>query len=153
MSVSELADRLQSDLVAAMKAREADTVSTLRLAIAAVKNLRTSEGRGGADVTDAEVVDLLTREAKKRGEAAEAYAQAGRDDLAGKERRELAVLRRYLPEQLPEDEVRRLVADAVAEAGAAGPGDLGRVMSALMPKVKGRADGKLVNALVREALG
>ena len=147
-----LAEQIQSDLTTAMKARDTETVATLRLVIAAIKNARVAEGHTG-EVTDAETIDLLTREAKRRSEAATAYDQAGRPELADKERRELAVLRRYLPSQLGEDELRRLVDETVASVGASGPGDLGKVMSALMPKVKGRADGRQVNALVRERLG
>jgi len=147
-----LVDRISSDLVTAMKARDADTVATLRMAVAAIRNLRVAAGHSG-EVTHAEALDLLTREARKRGEAAEAFAGAGRTDLAEKERRELAVLQRYLPEQLDADALRGLVDEAVAETGATSPSDLGRVMSAVMPKVKGRADGRQVNALVRERLG
>jgi len=147
-----LVDQISSDLVTAMKARDADTVATLRMAVAAIRNLRVAAGHSG-EVTDAEALDLLTREARKRGEAAEAFAGAGRTDLAEKERRELAVLQRYLPEQLDADALRGLVDEAVAETGATSPSDLGRVMSAVMPKVKGRADGRQVNALVRERLG
>jgi uncharacterized protein YqeY len=147
-----LADQIQSDLVTAMKARDAETVATLRLVIAAIKNARVAEGHSG-DVTDQETLDLLAREAKRRSEAARAYDEAGREELAAKERRELEVIRRYLPSALGEDELRALVDQTVAETGASGPGDLGRVMSALMPKVKGRADGRQVNVLVRERLG
>jgi len=146
-----LPEQIQADLTAAMKARDADTVATLRLVVSAIRTLRVAEGHAG-EVTDAEAVDLLTREAKRRTEAAEAYAAAGRDDLADKERRELAVIRRYLPEQLGADELARIVDEAVAATGATAPSDLGRVMSAVMPRVRGRADGKQVNALVRERL-
>jgi uncharacterized protein len=146
-----LTSRIQSDLTTAMKAREQETVTTLRSVVAAIKNLRVAEGHTG-EVTDDETLDLITREAKKRSEAAEAYSSAGRADLAEKEQRELEILRRYLPAQLTGEELETIVADAIAETGAAGPGDLGRVMSAVMPKVKGRADGKQVNAVVRRRL-
>jgi uncharacterized protein YqeY len=146
-----LPDQIQADLTAAMKARDADTVATLRLVVSAIRTLRVAEGHSG-EVTDAEAVDLLTREAKRRTEAADAYAAAGRDDLAEKERRELAIIRRYLPEQLGADELARIVDEAVAATGATAPSDLGRVMSAVMPRVRGRADGKQVNALVRDRL-
>ena len=146
-----LAEQLQSDLTTAMKARDSDTVATLRMVIAAVKNARVAAGSGG-DVTDEQTVELLTREAKKRSEAIEAYQGAGRTELAEREQRELDIIRRYLPEQLSEAEVAAAVDEAIAETGASGPGDLGKVMSAVMPKVKGRADGKLVNRLVRERL-
>ena len=146
-----LPERLQQDLTAAMKARDSETVATLRMVVAAVKNARVASGQTG-DVTDGQTLELLTREAKKRTEAAEAYDAAGREELAAKERAELAIIRRYLPEQLDEQTLRGLVDEAIAETGAAGPGDLGKVMSAVMPKVKGRADGKVINALVRERL-
>lgn len=146
-----LADQIQSDLTAAMKSRDAETVATLRMVVAAIKNARVEGGRTG-DLSDEETMDILTREAKKRNEAAEAYDQAGRDELAGKERSELAILQRYLPEQLGEDELRAVVDEAIAETGASEPSDMGKVMSAVMPKVKGRADGKQVNAMVRERL-
>lgn len=147
-----LSDQIQSDLTTAMKARDTERIATLRMIVAAIKNLRVAEGHTG-EVTDNETQDLLTREAKKRSEAAEAYAKAGRDDLAEKERRELEIVRAYLPEQLSEDELAVVVDQAIAETGATSLGDLGRVMSSVMPRVKGRADGKQVNALVRRRLG
>lgn len=147
-----LSDQIQSDLTTAMKARDTERVATLRMIVAAIRNLRVAEGHSG-EVTDAETENLLTREAKKRSEAAEAYANAGRDDLADKERRELAIVRTYLPEALDEDELAAIVDEAVAETGASSLGDLGRVMSSVMPRVRGRADGRQVNALVRRRLG
>ena len=146
-----LADTIQSDLTTAMKARDAETVSTLRMVMAAVKNARVAAGQSG-DVTDEQTLELLTREAKKRNEAAEAYDAAGRSELAAKERSELAIIQRYLPEQLDEATLRTLVDQAITETGADSASDLGRVMSAVMPKVKGRADGKVINAIVRERL-
>lgn len=146
-----LDEQIESDLKAAMKARDADKVATLRMALAAIKNLRVESGRSGA-LSDEETVQLLTREARKRSEAATAFEQAGRVELAEKERRELAVLEPYLPTQLDDDELAALVDETVADVGATSPGDLGAVMSSLMPKVRGRADGRRVNALVRERL-
>lgn len=146
-----LADQLQADLTAAMKARDADATATLRMVIAAVKNARVEAGRGG-EVSDSETVELLEREAKRRRESIEAYRAAGRDELADKEERELAIITRYLPAQLGADELAAIVDEAIAETGASDPGDLGQVMSVVMPKVRGRADGKQVNALVRERL-
>ncbi len=146
-----LAEQIQQDLTAAMKARDTETVSTLRMVVAAVKNARVAAGQAG-DLTDEQTLELLTREAKKRNEAADAYSAAGRAELAEKERAELAVIRRYLPEQLDEDAVRAIVDAAIADTGATGASDLGKVMSAVMPKVKGRADGKIVSGLVRERL-
>jgi uncharacterized protein YqeY len=147
-----LADQLQRDLTSAMKARDAETVATLRMVVAAIKNARVAAG-GSGEVDDAEVVELIGREAKKRREAEEAFRAAGRAELADREAGELRILRRYLPEALGDDELRAIVDQAVADTGATGPGDLGRVMSAVMPRVKGRADGRAVNAMVRECLG
>jgi uncharacterized protein len=146
-----LTERIQGDLKTAMKARDTDTVGTLRLVLAAIKNLQVEEGHRG-EVTDTEAVELLTREAKRRTESAEAYGEAGREDLVDKERRALEVVRRYLPEQLGQDELAAIVDEAIAATGATLPGDLGRVMAAVMPRVRGRADGKQVNAVVRERL-
>ena len=147
-----LDEQIQADLKTAMKARDRDTVATLRMALAAIKNLRVSSGHSG-EVTDEETVQLLLREAKKRTEAAEAYDAAGRAELADKERRELAILRPDLPAQLGDEELRTIVSDTISEVGANSPSDLGTVMSAVMPKVKGQADGKRVNAITRELLG
>jgi len=147
-----LPERIQADLTAAMKARDADALATLRMVLAAIRNTRVAAGHEG-DVTDAETIELLTREAKKRTEAAEAYDQAGRPELAAKERRELAIVRRYLPAELSAEELAAIVEEAVRDTGASSQGDLGRVMSAIMPKVRGRADGRVVNAAVRQRLG
>jgi uncharacterized protein YqeY len=146
-----LDEQIQSDLKTAMKARDTEKVATLRMALAAIKNLRVESGHRG-DVTDEETVQLLAREAKKRGEAADAYDQAGRPELADKERRELEFLQPYLPAQLDDDELAAIVDTTIGQVGATSAGDLGSVMSAVMPKVKGKADGKRVNAMVRERL-
>lgn len=147
-----LSEQISTDLTAAMKSRDTQAVATLRMVLAAIKNARVAEGHSG-EVTDEEVVDLVAREAKRRTEAAEAFEAAGREDLAAKERGELEVLRRYLPAELGEAELAGIVDEAVASTGASTPADLGKVMSVVMPRVKGRADGKRVNALVRERLG
>ena len=150
--VMDLSAKITADLTAAMKARDAVTTATLRSVLAAIKNLRVAEGHAG-EVTDEETTELVAREAKKRREAIDAYRDAGRPELVEREEQELAVLTRYLPEQLGDEDIRALVDDAVTQAGAAAPGDFGKVMSVLMPKVKGRADGKVVAALVRQRLG
>jgi uncharacterized protein YqeY len=144
-------EQIETDLRTAMKARDPETVATLRMVLAAIKNARVSAGRSG-DVSDAEVADILAKQGKQRSEAAAAYRDGGRDELADKEERELAIIQRYLPAALDDDELAAIVDQAVAETGASGPGDLGAVMSAVMPKVKGRADGKRVNAMVRARL-
>lgn len=146
-----LVDQLQADLTAAMKARDTETTATLRMVMAAVKNARVAPGHSG-EVGDAEALDLLTKEAKKRSEAIEAYGAAGRDELAAKEQRELEILRRYLPEPLTEDEVRAIVDEAIAQTGASQASDMGKVMGVVVPRTKGRADGKVVSALVKDRL-
>lgn len=152
-AVMSLADQITDDLKTAMKARDKERTAALRQILAGIKNLRVEEGRGGAEVTDEEVTTLLTREAKMRRESIETYTEAGREELAAKERAELDVINSYLPEQMGSDEIRTLVTEVVEATGANDPGDLGKVMGQLMPRVKGRADGKLVNQIVREELG
>ncbi len=144
-----LADRLQEDLHRALRAGDSLRVSTIRLARAAIHNASIERGRA---LTDAEIEEIITREMKRRREAIAAFGQGGRDDLVQKETLELAILSEYLPPQLSEADLRAIVAEAVAQVSAAGPQDMGRVMGAVMPKVKGRADGGLVSRLVREAL-
>ena len=144
-----LADRLQQDLHRALRAGDSLRVSTIRLARAAIHNASIERGRA---LTDAEIEEIITREMKRRREAIEAFGKGGRDDLVQKETLELAILSEYLPPQLSEADLRAIVAEAVAQVSAAGPQDMGRVMGAVMPKVKGRADGGLVSRLVREAL-
>jgi len=146
-----LPDQIQADLTAAMKARDKAATAALRGVVAAIRNARVAEGQTG-ELSDEQTMELLTREAKKRTEAAEAFADAGRDEQAAAERAELEVIRRYLPAELDEGELQAIVDQTVEETGASGPEDFGRVMGAVMPRVKGRADGKRVNALVRERL-
>ena len=155
--MSELKDRLRADLTASMKARDAVTTGTLRMALAAVTNEEVS-GATARDLSDAEVVTVLSREVKKRKEAAEAFDGADRPELAEKERAESAVLARYLPQQLTDDELRTLVAEAVAEVEAAtgtAPTmkQMGQVIKAAQARSAGRADGARVAAAVRSALG
>jgi len=147
-----LSDDIQADLTTAMKARDAERVATLRMVVAAIRTARVAAGSAG-EVSDAQTLELLAKEAKSRTEAAEVYAEAGRAELADKELRELEVIRGYLPAQMDDAELQAVVDAAIADSGAAGPADLGRVMSAVMPQVKGRADGKAVNAMVRQRLG
>ncbi len=145
-----LAERLEADLKEAMRAGDAVRVSTIRLARAAIHNLAIERGRAP---TDEEIVEVLTHEMKRRREAIEAYTKGRRDDLVRKESLELAILTEYVPAPLSTAELRKMVADAVAQVQAKDPRDVGRVMSVVMPKVKGRADGNTVSQLVREILG
>jgi uncharacterized protein YqeY len=144
-----LIEQLQADMKSAMRDGDAHRRDTLRMAIAAAQNAE-KEKRG--PLSDEEVEAILARQVKTRRESITAFRDAGRDDLADKEQTEIDVLAPYLPEQLGEDEVRALVTEAVAATGATSPRDMGRVMGVLMPRVKGRADGKLVSSLVNEEL-
>lgn len=153
MADSQLKQRLATDMTAALKARESVRLSTLRMALAAIQKAEVA-GKEAKELSDAEVLDVLTSEAKKRREAVTAYRDAGRDELAEKEQAEAAVLAEYLPEQLGEDEIRALVTETIAKTGAAdlGPRGIGKVMGALQPKVKGKADGAFVAAEVKRQL-
>jgi uncharacterized protein len=145
-------DRLRSDLTAAMKARDEVTVRTLRMALTSVTKEEVA-GRSARELSDSEVVAVLIREAKRRREAADAFAAAGREQQAAAERAEGAVLDAYLPAQLTDDELGDLVAAAIEETGASGPRAMGQVMKVLTPRVAGRAEGGRVAAEVRRRLG
>ena len=147
----KLKHRLRSDLNDAIRARDEVRKSTLRMAIAAITNEEVS-GSSARELSDDEVVKILTREAKKRREAAEAFESAGRADQAAAERAEGEVLADYLPKQLTDQELGALVASAIAETGATGMPALGTVMKAVTPQVAGRAEGARVAAEVRSQL-
>jgi hypothetical protein len=149
--VSDLKARLRTDLNTAMKARDELTTATLRMALTAITNEEVA-GKAARELSDDEVLRVITRENKKRREAAEAYDAAGRDELASRERAEGQVLERYLPAQLGDDELTALVTAAVAEAGATTARDMGLVMKIVQPRVAGRADGKRVSDEVRRQL-
>ena len=152
--MSELKDRMRTDLTAAIKSRDALRSSTLRMVLTAITNAEVS-GKESRELTDEDIIGVLSTEAKKRREAAEAFADADRAELADKERAEAVVIADYLPEQLSEAEVVGLVASTIASLDVAGEGvkAMGRVMGALQPQVKGRADGAFVAAEVRRQLG
>lgn len=145
----DLKARLSDDMRTAMKAREKLKVSTLRLASSAVTYAEKDKRR---ELTEDEVIEVLAREVKKRREAASEYIAAKRQDLADKELKEAEILKGYLPEQMSTDEITALVKEAIEETGALGPGDIGKVMGAVIPKTKGKADGKQVNEIVRSLL-
>jgi uncharacterized protein len=149
--VSELKDRLQADLTSAMRARDELSTATLRMALAAVTTEEVA-GSTARDLSDDEVLRVLGREAKKRREAAEAFAAAGRQELAERERAEGAVLDRYLPTQLDDAEVAELVRSAIAETGATGMREMGTVMKAAQAKAAGRVDGRRLSTEVRRQL-
>jgi uncharacterized protein len=151
--MSDLKDRLRADLTASMKARDAVASSTLRMLLTAVTNAEVA-GKEQRELSDDDIVGVLSTEAKKRREAATAYDDAGRSDSAAQERAEGEIIGRYLPEQLDESQVSELVAATIARLGAADEGmrAMGKVMGALQPQVKGRADGAVVAAEVRRQL-
>jgi uncharacterized protein YqeY len=150
--MSSLKDRLQSDLTTAMKSRDELRTATLRMALTAVRMEEVS-GTSARELEDDEVVAVLGREAKKRREAAEAFDGGGRPDRADRERAEGEVLADYLPAQVSDDDLRDIVAAAIAETGAEGPRGIGAVMRVVSPQTAGRADGGRVAAEVRRQLG
>ena len=145
-----LAQRFDEDLKTAMKAREELKVSTLRLLKAASSNAAIQKGKPALE--DAEMVDVIAKLVKQREESVAAYTKGNRPELAKKEEEEAKILKSYLPAQLSEAELKEIVQAAVQETGASGPQAMGAVMKLVMPKVAGRADGKLVNELVRQSL-
>lgn len=150
--MAALKNRLRGDLTAAMKARDEVRVRTLRMALTSVSKEEVA-GDSARELSDDEIIKVLTREAKRRREAAEAFAAAGRDEQAAAERAEGAILDGYLPAQLTDEDLAALVAEAVHDTGASGPRDMGRVMKAVTPRVAGRAEGARVAAEVRRRLG
>jgi uncharacterized protein YqeY len=147
-----LKEKLQSDLTDAIRSRAEVKSGTIRMLLAAITTEEVS-GKAARVLKDDEIITVLSREAKKRREAVEAYVAAKRDDLADKERAEGEVIAQYLPAQLSEDEIKKMIADAISETGAAGPASMGLVMKVLSPKIAGKADGGVVSGLVKVALG
>ncbi|GGD12862.1 GatB/YqeY domain-containing protein [Nocardioides daphniae] len=152
--MSELKDRLRSDLTAAIKARDEVRSSTLRMVLTAITNAEVA-GKQAKELSDDDVLTVLTSEAKKRREAHAAFAEAGRDEMAAKEKAEAEVIADYLPTPLTAEEVSAIVAAAIEQTGAAADGmkAMGKVMGVVTPQVKGRADGGAVAAEVRRQLG
>lgn len=146
---SQILDQLLADIKTAMKAREKDKLLALRTLHAQVKNVQVNERR---EVTDADVAAIIARGIKQRQESIEQFGNAGRDDLVAKEQAEVELLRNYQPKQLTREEIEDLARSCVAEAGATSRKDLGKVMRIIMPQVKGKADGKLVNQVVASLL-
>ncbi|HEX6932600.1 MAG TPA: GatB/YqeY domain-containing protein [Streptosporangiaceae bacterium] len=149
--MAALKDRIRADLTASMKDRDEVRTRTLRMVLTEISKEEVS-GTSSRELEDAEIQRLLTREAKRRREAAEAFKDAGRTDQAAAETAEGAILAEYLPAQLDDAELTALVAAAIGETGAAGPGAMGQVMKAVTPKVAGRAEGARVAAEVRRQL-
>jgi uncharacterized protein YqeY len=144
-----LKERLQNDLKHAMRQKDEVRKRTLRMALAAIKN-QEIEARG--ELSDADVAAILQKEAKKRRETLDELARVDRPELVAAEQAELGVLTEYLPKQLGREDIADLARQIIADVGAEGPRQMGQVMRVLMPQLKGQADGKLVNEVVRELL-
>ena len=144
-----LSERIESAMRDSMRARDAQRTQTLRMAMAAAHNQRIARGR---ELTDDEVIEVLTRQVKQRRESIAMFTDAGHADRAAAEEAEAAILAEFLPEQLGEAEIETLVRAAIAETGASTPAEMGRVMGRVAPHTKGRADGRLVSELVRRLL-
>ena len=144
-----LLERIEAAMRDAMRARDERRTQTLRMAMAAAQNRRIELGR---PLADDEVIDVLGKQVKQRRESIDVYRSAGREEQAGNEEAEAAILAEFLPEQLTADEVEELARATIAETGAEGPRDMGRVMGALAPRTRGRADGRVVSEVVRRLL-
>ena len=146
-----LKETLKRDLTEAIRSSNKVVSGTIRMVLTAITNEEVS-GKEARVLSDEEIITVLSREAKKRREAAEEFAKAGRTDRAADEKAEGEVIAKYLPAQLSEDDIKKLIVDAVASTGAAGPADMGKVMGVIKPKIAGKADGGLVSSLVKAAL-
>ena len=146
MSIIEL---LNDNLKDAIRSKDALRRTVLRTLLSEIANAKIAKR---SDLTEEEILVVLTKQSQQRKDSIEAFADAGRKDLEDKEKLELEIISGYLPEQLSESEVQDIIADVIATVGAAGPGDMGKVMAAVMPKVRGRADGKIINSIVTSKL-
>lgn len=144
-----LSQQLNDDMKQAMRAKDKFKLSVIRMILSSVKNEKIKKG---SELNDSEVLDIVNRELKQRKDSLQEFEDAGRDDLADKIRKEIEIVSNYLPEQLTEEELKSIVTQTIQEVGASSKADMGKVMGALMPKVKGRADGKTVNQMVQELL-
>lgn len=148
-----LKQQLQEELKQSMLAKDAEKTSVLRLLLSAVGYFETAKGGAGYEASDEDVLTVIQKEAKQRRDSIEQFENGGRQELADKEKKELEMLQKWLPEQMGEDEIRALVKEAISTTGASTVQDMGKVMGALMAKTKGKADGSLVSKIVREELG
>lgn len=146
-----LKETLKADLTTAMKARDEVASSTIRMVLTAITNEEVA-GKEAKTLSDGEIITVLSREMKKRREAAEAFDAAGRADKAASEKAEGEIISKYLPAQMSEAEIKKLIADTIAKVGASSPADMGKVMGAIKGEVAGKADGALVSSLVKAAL-
>lgn len=144
--------QLQEELKQSMLARDTEKTSVLRMIISAVNYYEINKGGAGYEATEEDVMNVIQAQAKQRRDSIEQYTAGNRPELAEKEQKELDMIASYLPEQMGEDEIRNLVKEAITQTGASSQQDMGKVMGALMPKTKGKADGGLVSKIVREEL-
>jgi uncharacterized protein len=147
-----LKQKIQDELKQAMLARDILKTSVLRMLKSAITYYEIQKGGAGYEATDEDVLSVIQKEAKQRRDSIEEFKKAGRQELVDKEAKELEMLQVYLPQQMSEGEIKSLVQDALSQTGAKTMADMGKVMGALMPKVKGKADGALVSKIVRESL-
>jgi uncharacterized protein YqeY len=151
-----LKEQISNEIKSSLKAGDKEVVSVLRMLNSKILekevSLRSTRGRN-YQLNDEEVIEVVASYGKQRKQSIDSYREAGREDLALKEEKELAILKRFLPEQLSREDVERIVVESISESGAETVKDLGKVMRIIMPKLKGAADGKLVNQIVREKLG
>jgi len=144
---------LKEELKQSMLARNAEKTSTLRMVVSALGYYEIEKGGAGYEATEEDIEAVLQKQAKQRRDSIEQFKAGGRDELVEKETKELELIESYLPKQMDEEEIKKLVDEAVSSTGATSASDMGKVMGALMPKVKGKADGGLVSRLVKEKLG
>ena len=144
-----LVEQVQNDMKTAMRAKQQARLDTLRLALAALKNARIQVGH---DLTDDEAIKVLQKEVKQRRDAADAYRAAKRPDLAENEEAEITILNDYLPTMMDADALRPLIAEIIAQTGASSPADMSKVMPVVMQQLKGKAEGRTINQVVRELL-
>ena len=147
-----LKQQLQKELKESMLAKNSEKTSVLRLILSAIGYFEIEKGGAGYIATDEDVMAVLQKEAKQRRDSIEQFEKGGRPELAEKEKNELEMLSSYLPAQMGEEEIRILVKEAISQTGASSPQDMGKIMGALMPKTKGKADGSTVSTIVREEL-
>ena len=147
-----LKDTIQEDLKTAMIAKDELALSTIRMLKSALQYFEIQKGGAGYSATDEDVLEVVSKEIKKRRESIEAYKNAGRTESAEKETTEMNILQKYLPEQMSEDEVRKLIDEAIVKTGATQMSDMGKVMGMLSAQTKGKADGSLVSSIVKEKL-
>ncbi len=147
-----LKQQLRDELKQSMLAKDTTRTSVLRMLLSAINYYEIQKAGANYEANDEDVMTVIQREVKQHRDSIEQFTTGGRKDLAEKEEKELAILQKYMPEQMGEEEIKKLVADAITQTGASSPQDMGKVMGALMPKVKGKADGSLVSKIVKEEL-